>query len=222
MYRIFRYCVWTCPRLGHDWFWFLFQCFIFVFLETFYWCVSNYFLCFILRRLKLHGSNHTKCIQPGPCKKIVFYRLCFLKTEYRSKESIFLTISAILCLFSDSQNKKKLIISFCVPLVCGMNVVCRTNDCNINLCSSCSLHSWKKALLIEFYARGLAQARPKNIKPKEWRIQYQCKAYATCGSRAAPCARPPAWVNKPQTATKFIFLWKDGFRVEWLATHPTV
>ena len=35
-------------------------------------------------------------------KKIVFQRLCFLKTEYSSKESIFLTIRAILCLFSDS------------------------------------------------------------------------------------------------------------------------
>ena len=36
----------------------------------------------ILRRLKLHGQNHTKCTQFGPCKKIVFHRLCFLKTEY--------------------------------------------------------------------------------------------------------------------------------------------
>ena len=35
-----------------------------------------------LRRLKLHGQNHTKCTQFGPCKKIVFHRLCFLKTEY--------------------------------------------------------------------------------------------------------------------------------------------
>ena len=37
---------------------------------------------YILRRLKLHGQNHTKCTQFGPCKKIVFHRLCFLKTEY--------------------------------------------------------------------------------------------------------------------------------------------
>ena len=36
----------------------------------------------ILRRLKLHGQNHTKCTQIGPCKKIVFHRLCFFKTEY--------------------------------------------------------------------------------------------------------------------------------------------
>ena len=36
----------------------------------------------ILRRLKLHGQNHTKCTQLGPCKKKVFHRLCFLKTEY--------------------------------------------------------------------------------------------------------------------------------------------
>ena len=35
-----------------------------------------------LRRLKLHGQNHTKCTQLRPCKKIVFHRLCFLKTEY--------------------------------------------------------------------------------------------------------------------------------------------
>ena len=35
-----------------------------------------------LRRLKLHGQNHTKCTQFGPCKKIVFYNPCFLKTEY--------------------------------------------------------------------------------------------------------------------------------------------
>ena len=35
-----------------------------------------------LRRLKLHGQNHTKCTQFGPCKKIVFHRLCFLKPEY--------------------------------------------------------------------------------------------------------------------------------------------
>ena len=35
-----------------------------------------------LRRLKLHGQNHTKCTQFGPCKKIVFHSLCFLKTEY--------------------------------------------------------------------------------------------------------------------------------------------
>ena len=32
--------------------------------------------------LKLHGQNHTKCTQFGPCKKIVFHRLCFSKTEY--------------------------------------------------------------------------------------------------------------------------------------------
>ena len=37
---------------------------------------------FLLRRLKLHGQNHIKCTQFGPCKKNVFYRLCFLKTEY--------------------------------------------------------------------------------------------------------------------------------------------
>ena len=36
----------------------------------------------LLRRLKLHGQNHTKCTQFGPCKKIVFHRLSFLKTEY--------------------------------------------------------------------------------------------------------------------------------------------
>ena len=36
----------------------------------------------ILRRLKLHGKNHTKCTQFGQCKKIVFHRLCFLRTEY--------------------------------------------------------------------------------------------------------------------------------------------
>ena len=41
-------------------------------------------------------------------KKIAFHRLCFLKTEYWSKESIFLTICAILCLFSDSRKQKKL------------------------------------------------------------------------------------------------------------------
>ena len=35
-----------------------------------------------LRRLKLHGQNHTKCTQFGTCRKIVFHRLCFLKTEY--------------------------------------------------------------------------------------------------------------------------------------------
>ena len=35
-----------------------------------------------LRRLKLHGQNYTKCTQFGPCKKIVFHRLSFLKTEY--------------------------------------------------------------------------------------------------------------------------------------------
>ena len=62
-----------------------------------------------LRRLKLHGQNHTKCTQFGPCKKIVFHRLCFLKTEYDSKESIFLTICAISCLFSDSRKQKKTI-----------------------------------------------------------------------------------------------------------------
>ena len=38
--------------------------------------------CPWLRRLKLHGKNHTKCTKFGPCKKIVFHRLCFLKTEY--------------------------------------------------------------------------------------------------------------------------------------------
>ena len=37
---------------------------------------------YALRRLKLHGQNHTKCTQFGPCKKIVFHGLCFLKTEY--------------------------------------------------------------------------------------------------------------------------------------------
>ena len=36
----------------------------------------------LLRRLKLHGQNHTKCTQFGPCKKIVFHGRCFLKTEY--------------------------------------------------------------------------------------------------------------------------------------------
>ena len=36
----------------------------------------------LLRRLKLHGQNHTKCTQFGPCKTIVFDRLIFLKTEY--------------------------------------------------------------------------------------------------------------------------------------------
>ena len=35
-----------------------------------------------LRRLKLHGQNHTKCTQFGPCKEKVFHRLCFSKTEY--------------------------------------------------------------------------------------------------------------------------------------------
>ena len=35
-----------------------------------------------LRQLKLHGQNHTKCTQFGPCKKIVFHRLSFSKTEY--------------------------------------------------------------------------------------------------------------------------------------------
>ena len=37
---------------------------------------------FLLRRLKLHGQNHTKCTQFGPCKKKIFHRLSFLKTEY--------------------------------------------------------------------------------------------------------------------------------------------
>ena len=46
-----------------------------------YVCV-RLFLSEVLRRLKLHGQNHTKCTQFGPCKKIVFHRLCFLKTEY--------------------------------------------------------------------------------------------------------------------------------------------
>ena len=36
----------------------------------------------ILKRLKLHGQNHTKCTQSGPCKKIIFHRLCFFKIEY--------------------------------------------------------------------------------------------------------------------------------------------
>ena len=35
----------------------------------------------ILRRLKLHGQNHTKCTQFGPCKKNVFHRLTFLKNR---------------------------------------------------------------------------------------------------------------------------------------------
>ena len=35
-----------------------------------------------LRQLKLHGQNHSKCTQFGPCKKKVFNRPCFLKTEY--------------------------------------------------------------------------------------------------------------------------------------------
>ena len=35
-----------------------------------------------LRRLKLHGQNHTKCTQFGPSRKIVYHRLSFLKTEY--------------------------------------------------------------------------------------------------------------------------------------------
>ena len=35
-----------------------------------------------LKRLRLHGQNHTKCTQSGPCRKIVFHMLCFLKTEY--------------------------------------------------------------------------------------------------------------------------------------------
>ena len=61
-----------------------------------------------LRRLNLHGQNNTKCTQFGPCKKIVFHRLCFLKTEYYPKESIFLTVCAILCLFTDSRKQKKL------------------------------------------------------------------------------------------------------------------
>ena len=65
-------------------------------------------LPYTLRRLKLHGQNYTKCTRFGPCKKIVFHRLCFLITEYKSKESIFLTICAILCLFSDSRKQKKL------------------------------------------------------------------------------------------------------------------
>ena len=60
-----------------------------------------------LRRLKLHGQNHTKSTQCGQCKKIVFHRLCFLETEYYSKESFFLTICAILCLLSDNRNQKK-------------------------------------------------------------------------------------------------------------------
>ena len=38
--------------------------------------------CTGLRQLKLHGQNHTKCTPFGPCKKIVFHRLFFLKTEY--------------------------------------------------------------------------------------------------------------------------------------------
>ena len=68
-----------------------------------------YLLYYGLRRLKLHGQNHTKCTQFGQGKKIVFHRLCFLKTEYESKESIFLTICAIWCLFSDSPKQKKTI-----------------------------------------------------------------------------------------------------------------
>ena len=40
-------------------------------------------------------------------QKKSFYRLCFLETEYYCKE----TICAILCLFSDSREQKKLIIS---------------------------------------------------------------------------------------------------------------
>ena len=36
----------------------------------------------LFRLLKLHGQNHTKCTQFGPCKKKVFHRLRFLKTEY--------------------------------------------------------------------------------------------------------------------------------------------
>ena len=35
-----------------------------------------------LRRLNLHGQNHTNRTPFGPCKKIGFHRLCFLKTEY--------------------------------------------------------------------------------------------------------------------------------------------
>ena len=70
--------------------------------------------------------------------------------------------------------------------------VCRKNDCNIFACSACSLHTWKNDLLIEFYARGLGQSRPRIIETEAWRIQYQCKADATCGSRANPCARPRA------------------------------
>ena len=45
-------------------------------------CACSVFCFVLLRRLKLHGQNHTKCTQFGPCKKIVFHRLCFLKTEY--------------------------------------------------------------------------------------------------------------------------------------------
>ena len=36
----------------------------------------------LLRPLKLHGQNHTQCTQFGRCKKKVFHRLSFLKTEY--------------------------------------------------------------------------------------------------------------------------------------------
>ena len=74
---------------------------------------------------------------------------------------------------------------------CQRRTPCETSKEMSNQAADAAAHTyllttWKKALLIEFYARGLVQSRPKIIKKEARRIEYQCKAYATCGSRAAP------------------------------------
>ena len=43
--------------------------------------------------------------------KFFLHGLCFLKAAYSSKEGIFLTVCAILCLFSNNQKQKKIVIS---------------------------------------------------------------------------------------------------------------
>ena len=60
----------------------------------------------MLRRLNLHGQNHTKCTQFGPCNKIVFHRLCFLKTEYYPKKVSFLPFVPFRAFFRTAENKK--------------------------------------------------------------------------------------------------------------------
>ena len=59
-----------------------------------------------LRRLKLHGHNHTKCTKSGPCRKIFFTRAFFLKQNFFQTKISFLPFLPF-CAFSRTAKDKK-------------------------------------------------------------------------------------------------------------------